>query len=46
LSEDAEGWFAAASASVLEGLSGGREAMSSQLHETIPLLEGAITCTM
>ncbi len=39
---DGEQWLAEASAQVLEALSGGREATSSELRVEIPLLEGAI----
>ncbi len=40
---DGERWLADASAAVLEVLSDGREATSSELRAEIPLLEGSIT---
>jgi Winged helix DNA-binding domain len=42
LFSDGERWLADASARVLEALSGGREATSSELRAEIPPLEGAI----
>ncbi len=43
LFEDAEAWFKAARAAVLEALQDGREATSSELRDELPLLEGRIT---
>jgi hypothetical protein len=42
LYDDGEGWLGEASEQVLEALSGGREATSSELREEIPLLRGSI----
>jgi hypothetical protein len=43
LHADGEAWLDAASAAVLEALSGGREATSTELRKEIPLLEGRLT---
>jgi hypothetical protein len=43
LFDDGEGWLAEASEQVLDALSGGREATSSELRDELPLLQGSIT---
>jgi hypothetical protein len=42
LFDDGKGWLAEASEQVLDALSGGREATSSELRDELPLLQGSI----
>jgi hypothetical protein len=43
LFDDGKGWLAEASEQVLDALSGGREATSSELRDELPLLQGSIS---